>query len=105
MSPRSSQKELNASLKALEGPYSLVLPICKACMESGCNIVVRSARQNAKAKHARMDLDRDREALRAEAPNVEEVLAAYEAREVATPTTTLTKKKRNVRSIRRYVKC
>jgi len=83
----------------------MVLPMCKACMESRCNIVVRSARQNAKAKHAMMDLDRDREALRAETPIAEEVLAANEAREVATPTTTLTKKKRNVRSTRRYVKC
>ena len=82
-----------------------IIPICKACMESGCHIVVRSARRNAKAKHARMDLDRDREAQRAEAPNVEEVLATNEAREVAAPTTTLAKKKRNVRSTRRYVKC
>ncbi len=99
----NSPIELNTSPKAPEGPYSLVLPICKACMESGCNIVVRSARQNAKAKHARMDLDRDREALRTGAPNVEEVLAADEAREVAAPTTTLTKKKRNVRSTHRYI--
>ena len=78
----NSSIELNTSLKAPEGPYSLVLPICKACMESGCNVVVRSARQNAKAKHARMDLDRDREALRAE------TLAADETREVVAATTT-----------------
>ena len=96
---------MNTSLKAHEGPYSLVLPICKACMESGCNIVVRSTRQNAKAKHTRMDLDRDREALCADAPNLEEVLAADEAREEAASSTTLTKKKRNVRFTRRYVKC
>ena len=32
-----------------------------------------------------MDLDRDREALHAEAPNVEEVLAADVAREVVAP--------------------
>ena len=37
----------------------MVLPICKACLDSGCNIiVVRAARQNAKAKHARMEVDR-----------------------------------------------
>ena len=60
----------------------MVLPICKACLDSGSNIVVRAARQNAMAKHARMEVDSDREALRAE------VLAADEAREVATATTT-----------------
>jgi hypothetical protein len=90
----NSPIELNTSLKAPEGPYSVVLPICKACMESGCNIVVRSARQNAKAKHARMDLDKDREALHAE------VLEVEEASEAPAPTTTLPKKKRNIRSTR-----
>ena len=81
----------------------MVLPICKACLGSGCSIVVRAARKNAKAKHARMEVDRDREALRAE------VLAADEAREVSTTTSEevqiLPKKKRNIRSTRsRYVK-
>jgi len=83
----------------------LVIPICKVCFDSGSNIVVRAARQNAMAKHARMEVDRDREALRAE------VLAADEAREVADATTTseevqtLQKKKRNIRFTRSmYVK-
>ncbi len=77
-----------------------MLLICKACLESGCNIVVRAARWNAKAKHARMEVDRDRDALRAE------VLAVDEAREVADATTTseevqtLPKKKRNIRFTR-----
>ena len=76
----------------------MVLPICKACLDYGCNIVVRAARQNAKAKHARMEIDMDREALRAE------ILAADEAREVAPASTTseevqtLPKTKRNIRS-------
>jgi len=83
----------------------VVLPICKACLDNGCNIVVCAVRQNAKAKHARVEVDRDREALRAE------VLAVDEAREVAVATTTseevqtLPKTKRNIRSTRsRYVK-
>ena len=81
----------------------MVLSICKACLDNGCNIVVRAARENAKAKHARMEVDTDREALRAEA------LAVDEAHEVATTTSeevqTLPKKKRNIRSTRRkYVK-
>jgi hypothetical protein len=57
------------------------------------------------AKHARMEVDRDREALRAE------VLAVDEAREVTDATTaseevqTLQKKKRNIRFTRSmYVK-
>jgi len=45
---------LNTHLKAADGPYSVVLPICKACLDSGCQIIVRSARHNAKAKHARL---------------------------------------------------
>ena len=55
--------ELNTSLKAPEGPYSVVLPICKACLDSGCNIIVRSARQNAKAKHARLEAENARKLL------------------------------------------
>ncbi len=79
----NSLLELNTSLKALDGPYSVVLPIRKACLDCGCIIVVRAARQNAKAKHARMEVNsRDREALRAE------VLAADEAREARVVTTT-----------------
>ena len=57
---------MNTHLKAPEGPYSIVLPICKACLDSGCHIIVRSARQNANAKQARLDADRAREVLRQE---------------------------------------
>lgn len=55
--------ELNTSLTAPEGPYSVVLPICMACLDSGCNIIVRSARQNAKAKHARLEAENARKLL------------------------------------------
>jgi len=40
--------QLNTHLKAPEGPYSIVLPICKACIDSGCHIIVRSARREDK---------------------------------------------------------
>ena len=58
--------ELHAHIKAPEGPYSLVLPICKACIDSGCHIIVRSGRQNANAKQARLDASHAREVLRQE---------------------------------------
>ena len=84
-----------------------MLPICKASLDNGCSIAVRAARQNAKAKHARMEVDMDREALRAEVLAAD---AADEAREVAAATRTseevqtLPKKKRNIRYTRsRYV--
>ena len=101
----NSPNELNTALKAHNEPYSAVLPIYKACLDSGCNIVVRAARQNAKAKHARMEVDRDREALRAE------LFAVDEAREVAAATMTseevqtLPKKKRNIRFTRSKQVC
>ncbi len=49
------QLNLNASLKAPEGPYSIVLPICEECMDKGLHMIVRAARQNAEAKQARLD--------------------------------------------------
>ncbi len=52
--------ELNSSLKALIGPYSVVLPICKAYLDDGCNIIVRAASQNTNAKQARMELENAR---------------------------------------------
>ena len=82
----------------------MVLPICKACLDCDCKIIVRAARRNAKAKHAMMEVDMDGEALRVE------VIAADEAREVAGDTTTseevptLPKRKRIIWSTRsRYV--
>ena len=59
-----SPVELNTNLKHREGPYSVVLPVCKACLENGCNIIVREARQNAQAKQARIDAKAAREAGR-----------------------------------------
>jgi len=50
-----SPVQLNSNLKAPEGPYSIVLPVCKVCLENGCNIIVRAARQNAEAKQSRID--------------------------------------------------
>jgi hypothetical protein len=49
--------DLNTSLKAPEGPYPVFFPICMAYLDSGCNIFVRSARQNARPKHARLEAD------------------------------------------------
>ena len=57
---------MNTHLKAPKGPYSIVLSICKACIDSDCHIIVRSARQNANAKQARLEADRAREVLRQE---------------------------------------
>jgi len=55
---------MNTHLKAPEGPYSIVLPICKACIDRGCHIIGRFARQNDNVKQARLDADRAREELR-----------------------------------------
>jgi hypothetical protein len=70
--------ELNTHLKALEGPYSIVLPTCKACVDSGCHIIVRSSRQNAVAKQARLNAEHEREVLR------QEMAATKEASNVVT---------------------
>jgi len=51
---------LKTHLKAPAGPYSVVLPICNACIDSGCPIMVRSAR-NSKAKQARLEHQDGRE--------------------------------------------
>ena len=58
--------ELNSSLKAPIGPYSVVLPICKACLDEGHNTIVPAARQTAKAKQAKMQIDNARELSRAD---------------------------------------
>ena len=64
----------------VQGPYLVVLPICKACIESGCHVIVRSARVNAKAMHARLEQENAREAAKArEAEAVASSLAASEA--------------------------
>ena len=53
---------MNTHLKAPNGPYSVVLPICKACIDDGCPIIVRSARNNANTKQARLEKQDAREA-------------------------------------------
>ena len=47
------------------------MPLCKACLDSGCHINVHHARQNASAKQARLDAERAREVLRQEMANNE----------------------------------
>ena len=51
---KDSLVTLNAYLKAHEGPYSIVSPICENCIAMGRHIIVRAARQNAQAKRARL---------------------------------------------------
>ena len=58
--------ELNSSRKAPIGPYSVALPICKACLDEGHTIIVRVARQHASAKRAKMQTENARELARAE---------------------------------------
>ena len=53
---------MNTHLKAPAGPYSVVLPICNACIDSGCPMIVRLAR-NSKAKQARLEHQHGREAV------------------------------------------
>ncbi len=67
----NSPVELNPSLKAPIGPYSVVLPICKACLDDGYNIIVRAARQNANAKQAKIQIENARELAREELSTVE----------------------------------
>ena len=57
----------------LEHPYyahifrqgtNFVLLICKACIDSGCHIITRRARQNTANKQTRLDAERARGVLR-----------------------------------------
>jgi len=63
--------ELNSFLKAPIGPYSVVLPICKACLDDGHNIIVRMARRNANAKQAKVQIANAREVAREELATIE----------------------------------
>ncbi len=56
--------KLNSSLKAPNGPYFVVLPACKMCLDNGCHIIVRGARQNAQAKQDKLDAQAIRDAAR-----------------------------------------
>jgi len=50
-----SLMELHSHLKHREGPYFVALPVCKACLENGCNIIVCAAIQHARAKQSRIN--------------------------------------------------
>ncbi len=65
-----SPVELNTTLKAPDGPYSIVLSICEECLANGCRVVVRAARQNAQAKQAKMDAKAARDARRKGVDNI-----------------------------------
>ncbi len=43
-----------------------MLPICKVCLQNGCNIIVRAATQHALAKEARIGVEAAKEAGRQE---------------------------------------
>ena len=58
--------ELNSSLEAPIGPYSMVLPICRACLDECHNIIASAARLNANAKQTKMQFENGRELARAE---------------------------------------
>ncbi len=102
---------MNSHLKALKGPYSVVLPACKVCLENGCNIIVRVAMQNAKAKQAMIDSAAAREAGRKERDDVEAVAKAIAhsaaiavASTIATPdASSAPKPKSKKRTSTRYV--
>ncbi len=83
----NSPVELSTNLKQPEGPYSVVLPVCKACLENSCSIIVRAARQNAQAKQARIGAMAAREAGRQERVDIE-ADASLDSTPVATPATT-----------------
>ncbi len=52
-----------------------MLPICKSCIDSGCHIIVRAARQNAANKQANVEAKQAREVLRQEHTRVDEAEA------------------------------
>jgi hypothetical protein len=100
--------ELNSSLKAPIGPYSVVLPICKACLDDGYNIIVRAARQNTNAKQARMELENARVLAREEAATadiIDEEIAAkiFGSDEAAVPVPIASTNKSGRKT--RYAKC
>ena len=57
---------MHPSLKAPAGPYSVVLPVCKECLDGGCQIIARNARQNAESKKNKLDAEAARKAARLE---------------------------------------
>jgi len=65
-----SPVELNTALKAPDGPYSVVLPVCEECLANGCRVVVRAAKHNAQANQAKMDAKAARDTRRKEVANI-----------------------------------
>ncbi len=82
--------DLNIHLKAPEGPYSVVLPICKACIDGGCHIIVRAARANATAMQDRLDRENNRETVAASTATRAAAEAAATAAATSATTTTST---------------
>ncbi len=92
--------ELNSCLKAPDGPYSVVLPICKMCLDNGCHIIVRGARQTVEVKQAKLDAKVVREIRRQEKDVANKRAATLaeareEAREEAPTATPSKSRKRN----------
>ncbi len=100
--------EFNSNLNISEGYYSVVLPVCKVCLENGCNIIVRVARQNTKAKQAKIEAAATREAGRQvredEAAAIAGAIVAattIASNPAATPATTSAPKANSRKRIRR----
>jgi hypothetical protein len=64
-----------------------LLLVCKACLENGCSIIVRAARQSAEAKQARIEASAAMEAGRQE--REVEAVATASATTVASLATTI----------------
>ncbi len=82
---------MNPSLKAPNGPYHLVLPICKRCYDNGCDITVHGSHQNGRATCTRLDAKKRLEALRevdADAQGLPHENAVLPASEEPAPTQT-----------------
>jgi hypothetical protein len=59
-----SPVELHSSLMAPGGPYFVMLLVCQTCLEHGRHVIVRAARQNARAKQDKIDVVAPTEAAR-----------------------------------------
>ena len=66
-----------------------MLPICQLCLDNGCHIILRAARQNARAKQAMLDVASSRASRRQDKLVVDEALAIFDeaARAVCMPST------------------
>ena len=82
-----SPVELNSSLKAPDGPYSLVLHVSKMCLNNGGHVIVRGARQNAQAKQDKLNAQAAREVARFEKTVSSEGATASAEAHAAAPST------------------